>query len=174
MTLAAYVLGFLLNAAPLSVHAFTGVDEATTRARYESIAADIATASTEAPLYAGTDGTAETAITLAVWAVAESGKLAADVDACERGGDRSSSWSLWQLREPWTPKDVSCGSRLNAARRALDVMASSRRACREAPQDERFAVYARGTCDSEQGRAISRRRSLWAKAWLREHPWGQS
>lgn len=51
-----------------------------------------------------------------------------------------------------------CVSLVEDARLALERVEESLAACRHLPAPERLAVYARGRCDSEQGRALSRHR----------------
>ncbi len=54
-----------------------------------------------------------------------------------------------------------CVSLEGDARVALERIAESVAACRDLPEEERLAVYARGRCSSSEGRRLSRVR--WAK-----------
>ena len=50
-------------------------------------------------------------------------------------------------------------------RRGMAMVRESFKACAHLPPDERLALYARGRCDSEEGRKISRERHALA-SWM--------
>lgn len=83
---------------------------------------------------------------------------------------KATSFCAFQLHLPggartaegWTGEDVSndVGKCTTAALRRLR---ESRRACGGYPKEDRLAIYARGRCDSEEGRKLSRDRMGLAK-----------
>lgn len=165
MNLANYVLAAMLSWYPVATHDYTHVSEHDTLERYISIADDIVVTATETPLFAGDDGVLKTAMLSASVAGFESGGFRAEVDDCELAGDAGAAWSLWQLHRP---KEVICGTRRNAARMALAMMADSLKWCASLPQMERLAIYTSGSCG--RGRAESRHRWERAARWLAAHP----
>ena len=122
--------------------------------RAASIANDIATASIELPAVDG--DAAKTAIVLASIASFESA-FAARVDACivHGGSARVRAWSLWQIQGA---RAELCPSRIEAARLALRMIATSVDACRGEP----LAVYTTGTCRRDE-------KAKWR--WLRAIRW---
>lgn len=65
----------------------------------------------------------------------------------------------WQvLPRSSTERDRLCKSFEGDARLALERIRESVRACRHLPLEERLAIYARGRCDSDEGRRLSRER----------------
>lgn len=118
------------------------------RARYESIAEDIAAVAPDR-------GSASLLVAIAVH---ESG-LARDVDLgpcaparVKKGGcDGGHAMTLFQVHgfSSWP-------TRREAALRALKMARSSQKLCAHLPSAERLAVYTRGRCSSAEGRRLSR------------------
>lgn len=146
-------------------------------ARYESIAADLVAVvfdPDERPLFAGDDGRAKTATVLLGLTRYES-DWHKDVDAGLRSGrgDKGRSWCLGQVLlddagekktpEGWTGPDL-VADRKKCWRVVLHRARESFAACRDLPVNERLALYARGSCDSEDGRRLSRTRMNLALA----------
>lgn len=118
------------------------------RARYESIAEDIAAVAPDR----------ESASLLIAIAVHESG-LARDVDLgpcaparVKKGGcGGGRAMSMWQI------EGLKCWpTRREAAALALRKARGSQQQCRHLPYQERLAIYARGRCSSAEGRRLSR------------------
>ncbi len=82
-----------------------------------------------------------------------------DVADCRITGDAGRSVGPWQAhdRSPEVRARI-CGSLVEAARVAIVDVRRSWAMCRHLPREERLAVYARGRCDSDEGRRLSRTR----------------
>ena len=81
-----------------------------------------------------------------------------DVGRCQiigKAGDRSA----WQI-VPRSPAESErlCVSLVDDARFAMERVRESRAACRHLPKQEQLAAYARGSCESAEGRKLSRHR----------------
>lgn len=79
----------------------------------------------------------------------------ADCDRMGAAGDRSA----WQV-VPRSREDAArlCVTYVQDARLALERIDESTHACWHLPAADRLAIYARGKCDSDEGRALSRQR----------------
>lgn len=144
-------------------------------ARYTSIAADVLAVSyddAEVPLFEGEAGRAKTALVLLGLTRHESGWNLAVDSGRDRGslvGDTGAgrSWCLGQILldregrartpEGWTGPDLVADRKL-CLRRTLHMAQESFRRCRALPAEERLALYARGSCASDEGRRLSRYR----------------
>jgi hypothetical protein len=145
------------------------------RARYESIAHDIATVALDAseePVFAGDLGRERTALLMAAIASLESG-YRADVDDGRTTGDHGQSFCIMQVRvlgktdEGWTGKDI-IADRTKCLRAGLHRMRTSFTWCKEHAVDDRLAGYTVGTCrDNEH---LSRDRVQRAKAYFLRSP----
>lgn len=83
-----------------------------------------------------------------------------DVADCTVAG-KEGELSAWQiLPTPAVGRAEICASTAAAAGIALRMVRESIRACSHLPPPERLAMYARGRCDSAEGRRLSRAR--WA------------
>jgi len=146
--------------------------------RYESIARDVVAVvfdPDERPLFAGDDGRAKTALTLLGLTRYES-DWHVDVDNGTTRGDKGRSWCLGQVlldakgakttAEGWTGPDL-VADRRKCLRVVLRMARESFVACRALPVEERLALYARGSCESADGRKLSRTRMALAFALLR-------
>jgi hypothetical protein len=81
-----------------------------------------------------------------------------DVMRCRVRG-RFGEVSAWQiLIRNDGERAALCRSVAGDARIALERIRESVRACRHLPAPERLAVYARGRCNSDEGRRLSRER----------------
>lgn len=81
-----------------------------------------------------------------------------DVGRCKIIG-KAKDRSAWQIVP--RNKDESerlCVSLVEDARLHLERVRESRAACRHLPKQEQLALYARGDCESEEGRKLSRHR----------------
>ena len=81
-----------------------------------------------------------------------------DAGRCEikgKAGDRTA----WQI-VPRSREEGGrlCQSMVDDARIHVERVRESRAACRQLPVDEQLALYARGSCSSEEGRKLSRHR----------------
>ncbi len=138
-------------------------------ARYASIAADVATAATDACGEHGEACQRRSAAILVGLAWHESG-FAPDVEApggCYRGRDGKSprcdsgrAATLWQLQGSAEERVLWLADRVQAARTALRRAGRSLGACRKLPVEERLAAYAGGRCDGAE--ALRRARELHA------------
>lgn len=77
--------------------------------------------------------------------------------------------SAQTTREGWTGRDL-VGDTEKCVRATLHIAQRSIAACRSLPAEEQLAAYISGTCESERGKAESRRRyrsfnHTWYKAW---------
>lgn len=119
-------------------------------ARLEAIAEDVAAVAgaRDAPVvFDGPAGREATALLLVAIAAHESG-FAADIDRCERRGDRGSSRTMWQLIGPVHLKGRSkhevCSDRRLAARLALEALADARARSPGATPQQILNEYASG------------------------------
>lgn len=81
-----------------------------------------------------------------------------DVGRCEVKG-AAGELSAWQiLPRNVVEKERLCKTLEEDARFAIERIRESRAACRHLPTEEQLALYARGRCDSEEGRKLSRTR----------------
>jgi len=145
------------------------------RARYESIASDIAAVAldgTEEPVFAGEVGREKTALLMAAIASLESG-YRADVDDGRTTGDHGQSFCVMQVRvlgktgEGWTGPDL-IADRKKCLRAGLHRIRTSFTWCKDHAVDDRLAGYTVGTCrDNEH---LSRDRVQRAKAYFLRTP----
>lgn len=78
-----------------------------------------------------------------------------DCKVMGKAGDRTA----WQIVPRSFAESLAlCVSYTQDAMIAIDRVRESLRACRHLPRRERLAVYARGRCDSEEGKKLSRAR----------------
>lgn len=148
------------------------------------------------PVYGGRYGRQQTAVLVVVWWHAESGfrrdvdlGLARARLAKSGWNDFGRSWCMGQINlgrksmpdpsnpgmmiedspaatpEGWTGKDL-CSDRSKCFRATVRTMRQSFSACRALPVSERLAVYASGTCTSEDGRRLSRTRMRQFHSWF--------
>ena len=141
--------------------------------RYEAIARDIATVvldEKEAPVFAGENGRAQTALLLASIASFESA-YRADVDSGRVRGDHGVSWCVMQVQvwgktaEGWTGKDL-VEDRSKCMAVALHRVRQSFDACRSLPMADRLSVYTSGSCRVEPQ---SEYRTWRAMRWFKDH-----
>lgn len=170
-TLAAWLLGAMVTWSPPAVHR-EGAEEA--RARYESIADDIAFVSLdpdEPPVFEGTSGRAKTALLVAAIASYESG-YRKDVDTGQVRGDHGKSWCIMQIQvrgktaEGWTGEDL-VEERKRCVRAALHRIRASFVMCRKLPLLDRLSGYTLGRCRKEPK---AEWRTLRAMKWWQAHP----
>jgi hypothetical protein len=169
VTLAAYLLAAMHVWAPVVDHAYVEAS-AITEARYQAIAADVASVAldpAEVPLFAGTDARPRTAVLLLAVASLESGGFRGDVAFCRASGDHGHAWGLFQSHRS---TGRVCSSTREATRVAIEQMRESFVACEREEPAVWLAAYASGSCS--RGWVAARRR--WAKAseWMAQHPWG--
>ncbi len=175
---AAWLLASMLWALPpASVANCPGNRETATEReeRYRSIAEDLSVVvldPDEAPLFEGPDARARTgAVVLGVTRHESGWNLAVDTGA-DRGslaGDAGAgrSWCLGQILldrdgvaktpEGWTGPDLVADHK-KCFRVVLHMARESFTRCRALPLEERLALYTRGSCNSDTGRALSRPR----------------
>jgi hypothetical protein len=144
-------------------------------ARYENIARDLASVildEAEAPLFAGHDARAQTALLMLSVAFYESSFRKSVDDGLGRG-DGGSSYCLMQIRvgkgvtrEGWTGPEL-IDDRKRCFRAALHMLHSSFAACHSFPLDDRLSAYATGHCFVSA--SISRSRVAKARAWWSNH-----
>lgn len=81
-----------------------------------------------------------------------------DVGRCEVVG-KAGDLTAWQI-VPRSKEERArlCVSLLEDAKVAIERIRESRRACWRLPKQDQLALYARGSCDSEEGRRLSRTR----------------
>lgn len=193
--LSAWILAFMLAKAPPGQPQFGGgtESEAETKARYETIANDMAEiVLNEPPFYSGSDGRARTAAVMLSVAFFESA-FASKVDAGILRGDAGRSVCLMQLNvgkgrtPPWNkvfgrfalptddPSEVEPGwnaTELIADRKkcflvAHRFMRMSINACSRLGPLESLRSYTSGSCSA--GSEASRRRMSVAVRWFEAH-----
>lgn len=171
--LASAALAALLSLSPLDSPriAFPGWEESgeARRARYESIAEDVARAATEACGDRGEPCRRRSVAILLGLAWHESG-FAPDTESpegCWRGRDGKGSRcdsgqaaTLWQMQGSAEERAAWLRDRAQAARVALRRASRSLGACRRLPEDDRLAAYAGGRCEGAD--ALRRSRELTA------------
>lgn len=145
------------------------------RARYTEIASDLAAVTfdeSEAPLFAGESGRAQTAIVLASIAAHES-TFRKDVEEGRARGDSGKSWCFMQLNlghrttvEGWTGEQLAADRKL-CFRAGLHVARESFRMCSGFPIAEKLGAYASGSCGKS---AESRQMVTRAVAFMKRHP----
>ncbi len=174
-SMVAYLMAAMVAWVPLQAHAsFESPDE--TRARYESIARDVAAvafAENEAPLFSGRDGRLQTALLMLSIASYES-SFRKQVDEGMRLGDSGRSFCLMQIRvgtgdteDGWSGPDL-VHDRTLCFRAGLHALHTSFRLCRRFPVEDRVSAYATGRCF--ENAHISRSRVERARAWWGAHP----
>ena len=173
--LAAYLLAAMHLWAPPSVHDYTKTPRAETEARYESIAADLATVALdpdEVPLFAGGEvGRAQTALVMLAIASYESGQFRADVDRQDKPtGDGGRAYCLGQLHDE-APMHYARGltDRVSCFRGQLRALRDSWNMCKFGPPADRITGYTVGHC--EPGEPQARRRMERAFSWWSKHPY---
>ena len=173
-SLVAYLVAAMIGWVPLHAHAPSESND-DARARYESIARDVASVAfdeAEAPLFGGPEGRAQTALLMLSVASYESGYLQR-VDDGRGLGDHGHSYCLMQLRvgrgltrEGWDGHDLVT-HREHCFRAGLHVLRASFGVCHSLPVDDRLSAYATGHCFADA--AISRSRVARARAWRASH-----
>ena len=159
----AYLFAAMTSWSPLSVHAYAE-PAAVTEARYERIAEEVAaTVADEAPLFAGDDGRAKTALYALSIASYESGGFRADVLSCQTRGDGGRSYGLYQSSDR-----TACASIHAATVIALRQIRQSWDACHDLPQEARLGAYTAGDC--EAGARSSATRVRRAQRYWVAHP----
>lgn len=182
--LAKWVLAALLRFAPVeALPQFPAFEEAAdaARARYASIAVDIAAAAeAESPIPGGLTDRAEAALLVAI-AIGES-QLSADTDRgpCYRGApggrhwgrcDHATSATLWQIKRGllWDGKRLSYlelfTDRARAARIALRFARASLHTCRRLPAVDRLSGLSGRCVEGHAGARGHYRRWLRIAAW---------
>lgn len=147
MIMQTWLLGILLAIAPPGRVPERETEEAG-RARYETIASDIAIVVSdpeEAPLFGGPFGRERTAALMVSVAYMESG-LRVDVDDGRTRGDGGNSCGIYQLNRGRRECDALVRDRRFATQEALRSMRRSAAACRAFGIDGMLRVYAAGTC----------------------------
>lgn len=90
-------------------------------------------------------------------------RLAAPNCICKKnecdGGRAKGTWQIIPYNK--VEREQLCVSLEDDARLALERIHESELYCRHLPENERLAIYARGSCSSEEGRKLSRIR--WIK-----------
>lgn len=170
--LTSYLVAAMTAWVPLTAHA-EPKDE--TQARYESIARDaaaVASDASEAPLFGGPSGRAQTALLMVAVASLESGFKKA-VDDGTRRGDHNRSVCLMQIRvgsgatsDGWTATDL-LSDRTRCLRQGLHYLRGSFNVCRGLPLADRMSAYATGRC--VEGEESSRLRVHRALDWWDTH-----
>ncbi len=161
-----WILSLMLAAIPPARQAPELEDLA--RARYEAIAADVAEAVEEAPpLFRGKHGRHRTAALLLAVALHESA-FRLEVDTGASRGDAGRSCTLWQFNfGKGELCDALLADRKLAARKAIELIRRSQKACR-GPVEDMLRVYASGSC--KKGERESRVRVETAQRWFAARP----
>ena len=152
--LSAYLLSAMTSWVPLEQHRYYET-AAETDARYRAIAQDIAVVALdpeEAPLFAGDDGRAKTALLLASVASFES-TFNGKVDDCRVSGDAGKAHGLWQTH---ASKAQVCADRLAAARIALRMVRDSFTQCRAQNLSDKLSHFTDGVCKHTWARSRQR------------------
>jgi hypothetical protein len=164
--LTAYLLSAMTSWVPVDQHRYYET-AAETEDRYRAIAQDIALVALdpeEAPLFAGDEGRAKTALLLASVASFES-TFNGKVDDCRVSGDGGRAHGLWQTH---APKAQVCADRLAAARIALRMVRDSFTQCRAQSLPDKLSHFTDGFCKHDWGR--SRLRVERATKYWSAHP----
>jgi hypothetical protein len=173
-SLVTYLVAAMVAWVPLHAHApLEAPDDV--HARYESIAHDavsVALEQTEAPLFDGPDGRAQTAVLMLSVASFES-SFRKTVDDGVGRGDHGLSYCLMQIhvgdgvtREGWSGHQLVEDRKL-CFRAALHILRASFTVCKALPVDDRLSAYASGRCFSEA--TVSRSRIGRARRWWESH-----
>jgi hypothetical protein len=172
-SLVTYLVAAMLSWVPLRAHTDESPDDA--RARYESIARDVASVvldSGEEPLFGGPGGRAQTALLMLSVASYESSYRKA-VDDGRTRGDHGRSYCLMQIRagngttpEGWSGAQL-VEDRQRCFRSALHFLRGSFGVCHRLPIDDRLSAYATGRC--VENASISRSRVGRARTWWEGH-----
>lgn len=194
---ASWLFAIMVSAAPperlASAYQFQGWEETADekRARYESIASDLAEvmfSSDVSPLESGPRGRARSAALVLAVAYHESG-FAADVDKgpCFRGKDAfgrdwhercdgGSSACMLQVKvgegqsyEGWSREELFA-DRKKCFRAGYRLIQRSRRACSKLAPDLWLTAYAGGTCTNPLGQVRSRELVGQARAFVGKYP----
>lgn len=180
-SLAAALLKAMIAWVPISAHA-TRETEEDVRARYASIAEDIARETLNAPdsaipyrAWGKVDGRVtqlpptdkdRVASAFLMLSIARyESNFIREVDTCEKSGDHDDAWGLWQVH---AKKEKVCESRVAALRIALSYAAKSFRDCAEHDRADRLSIYTSGRCYA--GQKQSRQRVILGEVWLSVHP----
>ena len=154
--LALSALAMLLRLVPAQHHAWRGECTRDTIDRYLRVASAIADVAEDDPI----DGDVEATVTLLAVTAASESAMRADVIACRVSGDggRVPAWSAFGLARP---KSLVCGSLLEAARIARDMLRASLETCARKPVAERLAFFLSGDARCARGAPQSRYR--WSR-----------
>lgn len=146
-----------------------------TLARYDLIARDAASVAydeSEAPLFPGPGGRAQTALLMVAVASLESG-YRQSVENGTKLGDHGRSYCLMQIRvgsgvtaDGYSGYDL-VNDRTKCFRAALHILRGSFNACHNLPVQDRMSAYATGRCTEDEEK--SRLRVGRALAWWDTH-----
>jgi hypothetical protein len=172
-TLVTYLVAAMQAWVPLGIQAPEPREEAL--ARYASIATDAAKVAmdpAEAPLFAGADGRARTALLMLSVASFES-DFHKSVDEGRRRGDNGRSYCVMQIhvgdettRDGWTgPQMIQ--DRTLCFRAGLHLLRWSLGVCQSLELDDRLSAYVAGRCFVSV--RFSRARIGRARAWWESH-----
>jgi Tfp pilus assembly protein PilV len=159
--LAALLFKAMIALAPLHNYSYRGETEAVSRARYESIAQDIADVveSEPSPL-PDDDKKVKIGLLLVIISSTESGGYDANVDKCIRNGDHNTSFSIFQLSNAFAPSYEVCHSRKRAVHWAIKAISNSFSACHHLPYYSRLSVYSTGHCVLNERFSVKRLQKL--------------
>ena len=134
------------------------------RARYDAIAADIATASEADPI---DNDPLRTSLLLAAIAYRES-QFRWDVETCRVTGDGGKALGLWQTHST----ALVCRDRKTAARVALHMVRQSLDVCQRLDPRDRLGLYTHGRCVKNNWHSRDRYKLVnsWLDAYLPEEP----
>lgn len=157
--LAALLFKAMVALVPLQTHSYIE-PEAVSKARYESIASDIAEVAEQEPSpFANDDKKVKIALFLVIVSSTES-RWEGDVDKCIRGGDHNTSWTIFQLSNAWAPKYKVCSDRKEAVRYAIRAINNSFKACSRLDYYSRMSGYDTGRCIANESISVRRLRKL--------------
>jgi hypothetical protein len=169
---ASYLVAAMTAWVPLHAHAEPKED---TLARYDAIAHDAVTVAydeSEAPLFGGPSGRAQTALLMLAVASLES-SFRKPVDDGTKLGDHGRSYCLMQIRvgdgvtrDGWSGADL-VSDRTKCFRAGLHILRGSFAACRNLELKDRMSAYATGRCTP--GEEKSRLRVGRALDWWDTH-----
>jgi hypothetical protein len=167
-----YLVAAMTTWVPLHAHAEPKEETAT---RYDSIAHDAITVAydeSEAPLFPGPNGRAQTALLMLSVASLES-SYKRTVDDGTRKGDHGRSVCLMQIRvgdgvtgDGWSSFDLVT-DRTKCFRAGLHILRGSFAACHRLPLTDRMSAYATGHC--AEGEEKGRLRVVRALDWWGTH-----
>jgi hypothetical protein len=153
-----YLVAAMTTWVPLYAHAEPKEE---TQARYDAIAHDaieVAYDESEAPLFPGPSGRAQTALLMLSVASLES-SYRKSVDDGTRKGDHGRSFCLMQIRvgdgvtaDGWSGADL-VSDRTRCFRAGLHILRGSFNACHSLPLRDRMSAYATGRCSAAEAKS---------------------